>query len=77
MDNKNKIIKIILTVLGVIMSLKILKFIFSMAFALLIPILIGGGLIIIPILFLLVPIAILCAIIYSIYKCFVKERSVW
>lgn len=77
MDNKNKIIKIILIVLGVIMSLKILKFIFSMAFALLIPILIGGGLIIIPILFLLVPIAILCAIIYSIYKFFVKEKSVW
>lgn len=77
MDNKNKIIKIILTVLGVIMSLKILKFIFSMAFALLIPILIGGGLVIIPILFLLVPIAILCSIIYSIYKFFVKERSVW
>ena len=59
------------------MSLKILKFIFSMAFALLIPILIGGGLVIIPILFLLVPIAILCAIIYLIYKFFVKERSVW
>ncbi|MDU2202442.1 MAG: hypothetical protein E7E32_04835 [Anaerococcus hydrogenalis] len=77
MDNKNKIIKIILTVLGVIISLKILKFIFSMAFALLIPILIGGGLIIIPILFLLVPIAILCAIMYLIYKFFVKERSVW
>ncbi len=77
MDNKNKIIKIILTVLGVIMSLKILKFIFSMTFALLIPILIGGGLVIIPILFLLVPIAILCAIIYLIYKFFVKERSVW
>lgn len=77
MDNKNKIIKIILTVLGVIMSLKILKFIFSMAFALLIPILIGGGLIIIPILFLLVPIAILCAIMYLIYKFFVKEKPVW
>ena len=74
---ENKIIKIILAILGVIVGFKILKLTISLIFALLVPIFIGGGLILIPILFLIIPLAILASIGYFIYKFFLKEKSVW
>lgn len=74
---ENKIIKIILAILGIIVGFKILKLTISLIFALLVPIFIGGGLILIPILFLIIPLAILAAIGYFIYKFFLKEKSVW
>lgn len=74
---ENKIIKIILAILGIIVGFKILKLTISLIFALLVPIFIGGGLILIPILFLMIPLAILGAIGYFIYKFFLKEKSVW
>ena len=77
MRDKNKILKIILAIFGVILGFKILKLIISLIFALLVPIFIGGGLILIPILFLIIPLAILGAIGYLIYKFFLKEKSVW
>lgn len=77
MDNKNKILRVILAILGIILAFKILKFVFSIAFALLIPVLIGGGLIILPILFLLVPLGIIGIIVYLLYRFFVKEKSIW
>ncbi len=77
MRDKNKILKIILAIFGVILGFKILKFTISLIFALLVPIFIGGGLILIPILFLMIPLAILAAIGYFIYKFFLKEKSVW
>ena len=77
MKDKNQIIKIILGILGVILGFKVLKLIFSIIFALLIPIFIGGGLILIPILLLIIPLGILSAIGYAIYKFFLKEKSVW
>lgn len=77
MNNKNKILKIILTILGLILGFKIIKVLFSIVFALFIPILICGGFIIFPILFLLIPLGIIGAIAYLIYKFFVKEKSVW
>lgn len=77
MRDKNKILKIILAIFGVILGFKILKFTVSLIFALLVPIFIGGSLIIIPILFLIIPLAILAAIGYLIYRFFLKEKSVW
>lgn len=77
MKDKNQIIKIILGILGIILGFKILKLIFSIIVALLIPIFIGGGLILIPILLLIIPLGILSAIGYTIYKFFLKEKSVW
>lgn len=77
MKDKNQIIKIILGILGIILGFKILKIIFSIIFALLIPVFIGGGLIFIPILLLIIPLGILSAIGYVIYKFFLKEKSVW
>lgn len=74
---ENKIIKIILAILGIIVGFKILKLTISLIFALLVPIFIGGGLILIPILFLMIPLAILASIGYFIYKFFLKEKSVW
>lgn len=74
---ENKILKIILAIFGVILGFKILKFIISLIFALLVPIFIGGSLILIPILFLMIPLAILASIGYFIYKFFIKEKSVW
>lgn len=74
---ENKIIKIILAILGIIVGFKILKLTISLIFALLVPIFIGGGLILIPILFLIIPLAILASIGYFIYKFFLKEKSVW
>lgn len=44
MENKNKIIKIILAILGIIIGLKILKITLSIIFAIFLPLLIGGGL---------------------------------
>lgn len=73
MRDKNKILKIILAIFGVILGFKILKFTISLIFALLVPIFIGGGLI----LLLIIPLAILIAIGYFIYKFFLKEKSVW
>ncbi|MDU2828973.1 MAG: hypothetical protein E7C03_00655 [Anaerococcus sp.] len=75
--DKNKIIKIILAILGVIVGFKILKFALSIIYTLLVSIFIGGSLILIPILFLIIPLAILGAIGYFIYKFFLKEKSVW
>ncbi|WP_058989721.1 hypothetical protein [Anaerococcus rubeinfantis] len=74
---ENKIIKIILAILGIIVGFKILKLTISLIFALLFPIFIGGGLILIPILFLIIPLAILASMGYFIYKFFLKEKSVW
>lgn len=74
MKDKNQIIKIILGILGIILGFKILKIIFSIIFALLIPIFIGGGLILIPILLLIIPLGILSAIGYAIYKFFLKKN---
>lgn len=77
MENKNKIIKIILAILGIIIGLKILKITLSIIFAIFLPLLIGGGLILIPILGLLIIIGILATIGYFIYKFFIKKESVW
>ncbi|MDU5504587.1 MAG: hypothetical protein E6073_05500 [Anaerococcus vaginalis] len=77
MENKNKIIKIILAILGIIIGLKILKITLSIIFAIFLPLLIGGGLILIPILSLLILIGILATIGYFIYKFFIKKESVW
>lgn len=75
--DKNKIIKIILAILGVIVGFKILKFALSIIYTLLVSIFIGGSLILIPILFLIIPLAILASIGYFIYKFFLEEKSVW
>ena len=77
MENKNKIIKIILAILGIIIGLKILKITLSIIFAIFLPLLIGGGLILLPILGLLIIIGILATIGYFIYKFFIKKESVW
>ncbi len=75
MENKNKIIKIILAILGIIIGLKILKITLSIIFAIFLPLLIGGGLILIPILSLLILIGILATIGYFIYKFFIKKSQ--
>ncbi|MSS78086.1 hypothetical protein FYJ26_06685 [Anaerococcus sp. WCA-380-WT-2B] len=71
----NKVFKIILGIIVIIIGLKLAGFILSLFFGLAFPIIFCGGFILVPLMLLGLSIAIPVILIYGIYKYFFKKDS--
>lgn len=69
----NKIFKVIIGIIAFVLGLKLVGFILSLLFGLAFPLVLFGGFILVPLIFLILAIALPIILIYGIYKYFFKK----